>query len=90
MRSAVMYSSMHPSRHRSLVEAEDGEQVELGTVVFEVIRRVCDTIGVHSGDVLYCERRTPQAVVLRRDNGQCIEVDRVYAAFIEIHGCRAI
>lgn len=84
-----MYTTMQAPRHRSLVEAEDGEHVELGTVVFDIIRRVCDSMGVHSGDVVYCERRTPQTVIVRRANGQSIEVDRVYAAFIEIHGCHA-
>lgn len=80
---------MHAARPqpsiRSLADARDGDSVRVGDIVFDTIRRLCPALGLAAGDVVRCERRTPQAVVLRRRDGGCVEIDPFYAAFIEAH-----
>ena len=90
--SALTPGAAHAARSASIRSAHDRtvprkvtRPSRASTVMFETIRHLCDSIGVQSGDLLQCERRTPQVMVLRRPNGHYVEVDRVYAAFIEIH-----
>jgi hypothetical protein len=69
---------------RSLIDVTAGERVAVGAVLFEVVRNHCSAIGIQPGIVMDCEICTSRSVLLRRDDGVRVELDRVYAAFVEV------
>lgn len=69
---------------RSLVDVTVGERVAVGAVLFDIVRHHCSAIGIQPGVVMRCECCTPRSVLLRRDDGVRIELDRVFAAFVEV------
>ncbi|QJR37719.1 hypothetical protein [Gemmatimonas groenlandica] len=69
---------------RSLIDIHVGERVAVGAVLFDVVRDHCLSIGIQTGVVMRCECCTSRSVRLRRDDGMQIELDRVYAAFVEV------
>lgn len=83
------YAARAPTSQRSLADVRVGELVEVGDIVFESLRDLCPTLGVIRGATLRCLGRTPADVVLRRDDGQRIAVDRFYACFIGVRSAAA-
>ncbi|HEX6317148.1 MAG TPA: hypothetical protein VFZ73_19895 [Gemmatimonadaceae bacterium] len=73
------------TRISSLAEAARGDQLQVVEVLFDIVRRLCPTLGVQPGDVLQCEARTRRDIVLRLGNGTRITVDRFYASFVAVH-----
>ncbi len=71
-------------RARALADVKAGERVEVVDIVFETIRELCPTLGIHLGDVLHCQRRTARDMLLLRGDGGQVTVDRFYASFVEI------
>jgi hypothetical protein len=69
---------------RSLIDIHVGERVAVGAVLFEIVRDHCSSVGIQPGVVMRCECCTSRSVMLRRDDGMRIELDRVYAAFVEV------
>jgi hypothetical protein len=69
---------------RSLIDIHVGERVAVGAVLFDVVRHHCSSVGIQPGVVMRCECSTNRSVWLRRDDGIQIELDRVYAAFVEV------
>lgn len=69
---------------RSLIDITVGERVAVGEVLFEIVRSHCSSIGIEPGVVMRCECCTSRSLLLRRDDGIRIELDRVFAAFIEV------
>jgi hypothetical protein len=69
---------------RSLIDIHVGERVAVGAVLFEVVRDHCSSIGIRPGVVMLCECCTGRSVLLRRDDGIRVELDRVFAAFVEV------
>ncbi|WP_309673328.1 hypothetical protein [Gemmatimonas sp.] len=69
---------------RSLIDIHVGERVAVGAVLFDIVRDHCLSVGIHPGVVMRCERCTSRSVMLQRDDGMRIELDRVYAAFVEV------
>lgn len=70
---------------RPLADVANGEQFEVVEIVFDMVRQICPTLGLHPTDVLTCEGKTRRDLVLRTDNGKRIVVDRFYASFVAIH-----
>ena len=70
---------------RQLADVVRGEQVEVVEIVFDTVRQICPTLGLHPADILTCEGGTPRDLVLRTGNGKQIVVDRFYASFVAIH-----
>lgn len=73
-----------PESARSLIDIHVGERVAVGAVLFDVVRDHCSSVGIQPGVVMRCECSTNRSVWLRRDDGMQIELDRVYAAFVEV------
>ncbi len=71
-------------RVRALAEVKTGERVEVVDIVFDTIRELCPTLGIHLGDVFRCRERTSHAVLLMRGDGAQVEVDRFYASFVQV------
>ncbi len=69
---------------RSLIDIHVGERVAVGAVLFDIVRDHCSSVGIQPGVVMRCECCTSRSVRLRRDDGMRIELDRVYAAFVEV------
>lgn len=69
---------------RSLIDIHVGERVAVGAVLFDIVRDHCSSVGIQPGVVMRCECCTSRSVLLRRDDGMRIELDRVYAAFVEV------
>ncbi len=69
---------------RSLIDIHVGERVAVGAVLFEIVRDHCSSVGIQPGVVMRCECCTSRSVLLRRDDGMRIELDRLYAAFVEV------
>ena len=69
---------------RSLIDITVGERVAVGAVLFDVVRHHCSALGIQPGVVMRCECCTSRSVLLRREDGVRVEVDRVYAAFVEV------
>lgn len=69
---------------RSLIDIRVGERVAVGAVLFDVVRDHCLSVGIQTGVVMRCECCTSRSVLLQRDDGMHIELDRVYAAFVEV------
>jgi hypothetical protein len=53
-------------------------------IVFDTVRLLCPVIGLHPGDVVDCEERTPRSIALRRPDGTRVVIDPFYASFIAI------
>ncbi|WP_411280423.1 hypothetical protein [Gemmatimonas sp.] len=69
---------------RSLIDIQVGERVAVEVVLFEIVRDYCSSVGIRPGMVMRRECCTNRSVLLRRDDGLQIELDRVYAAFVEV------
>lgn len=69
---------------RSLIDIHVGERVAVGAVLFDIVRDHCSSVGIQPGVVMRCECCTSRSVLLRRDDGMRIELDRVFAAFVEV------
>lgn len=69
---------------RSLADAPIGEQVEVVSGLFDVVRQLCPALGIGAGDMLWCEGHTDRHVHFRRTDGRAVVIDRFYASFIEI------
>lgn len=69
---------------RSLIDIHVGERVAVGAVLFDIVRDHCSSVGIRPGVVMRCECCTTRSVLLQRDDGMRIELDRVYAAFVEV------
>jgi hypothetical protein len=69
---------------RSLADVTDGELVQVAGGLFDVVRRICPTVGIHPGDTVTCQGRTLRQVLLRRTDGRDVSIDRFYASFIEV------
>ena len=76
-------SRSHDELAHSLVEILEGEHVEIGAMIFDVIRQPCSTLGLTASMTVACERRTVRALVLRRPDGSRIDLDLAYVAFVE-------
>jgi hypothetical protein len=70
---------------RPLADVASGDQFEVLEIVFDTVRQMCPTLGLHPADILTCEGKTPRDLVLRTGNGKRIVVDRFYASFVAIH-----
>jgi hypothetical protein len=73
------------SDFRPLADVANGEQFEVLEIVFDTVRQMCPTLGLHPADILTCEEKTSRDLVLRTGNGKRIVVDRFYASFVAIH-----
>lgn len=74
----------HDTRVRALADVAGGEQVQVVEIVFDSVRLWCPMIGLHPGDILDCEERTPRSIALRRRDGTRVVIDPFYASFIAI------
>jgi hypothetical protein len=72
------------TRVRALADVAGGEQVQVVEIVFDSVRLWCPVIGLHPGDILDCEERTPRSIALRRRDGTRVVIDPFYASFIAI------
>ncbi len=79
-----MYATPRIDTARSLIDITVGERVAVGAVLFDTVRDHCSAIGIQPGVVMRCECCTSRSVLLQREDGMRIEVDRVYAAFVEV------
>lgn len=79
----LLATPMHESG-RSLIDITVGERVAVGAVLFDIVRNHCSSVGIQPGVVMRCECCTSRSVLLRREDGIQIELDRVYAAFVEV------
>jgi hypothetical protein len=68
-----------------LADVASGERFEVVEIVFDTVRQMCPTIGLHPADVLTCEGKTLRDLILRTGNGRRIVIDRFYASFVAIH-----
>lgn len=71
-------------RAKALAEVKAGERIEVVEIVFDTIRELCPTLGIHLGDVFRCRERTSRAVMLMRGDGAQVVVDRFYASFVQV------
>jgi hypothetical protein len=70
---------MHP-----LVDASNGEDVEVVEILFDSIRERCVAGGVSPGMAYRCVGLTPTHVLLRGTDGHDVKVDRFYACFVGV------
>jgi hypothetical protein len=81
----MILATPFPDATRSLIDITVGERVAVGEVLFDIVRDHCSSVGIQPGVVMRCECCTSRSVLLRRDDGMRIELDRVFAAFVEVH-----
>lgn len=80
----MMLATPNADSARSLIDITVGERVTVGAVLFEIVRNHCSSVGIRPGVVMLCECCTSRSVLLRRDDGIRVEIDRVFAAFVEV------
>ena len=81
----LMLATPRPDSSRSLIDITVGERVAVGAVLFEIVRTHCSSVGIQPGVVMRCQCCTSRSVLLQREDGMQIEIDRVFAAFVEVH-----
>ena len=81
----MMLATSLPDSSHSLIDITVGERVAVGAVLFEIVRNHYSSVGIQPGVVMRCECCTSRSVLLQREDGMQIELDRVFAAFVEVH-----
>jgi len=81
----LMLATTRHDSSRSLIDITVGERVTVGAVLFEIVRNHCSSVGIQPGVIMRCQCCTSRSVLLQREDGMQIEIDRVFAAFVEVH-----
>ena len=81
----LMLATPRQDSSHSLIDIALGERVTVGAVLFEIVRNHCSSVGIQPGVVMRCQCCTSRSVLLQREDGMQIEIDRVFAAFVEVH-----
>jgi hypothetical protein len=81
----LMLATPRHDSSRSLIDITVGERVAVGAVLFEIVRNHCSSVGIQPGVIMRCQCCTSRSVLLQREDGMQIEIDRVFAAFVEVH-----
>lgn len=68
---------------RSLADIDEGEQFEVGYILFDGVRALCEQQGLRRGDRVVCRDVSPTRLVLETERGQILALDRRWASFVE-------
>ena len=71
------------SRARSLASISQGETLEVGDILFDGVRALCETAGIRPGIRVRCCDASPSQLLLETEAGRVTSVERRWAAFVE-------
>lgn len=71
------------SRARSLASIAQGETLEVGDILFDGVRALCEMAGIRPGIRVRCCDASPSQLLLETEAGRVTRVERRWAAFIE-------
>lgn len=69
---------------RTLAEVAPMEQVRIERIVFDFVRSRCAESQLHDGTVVTCLAATRSQLLLHREDGRSIVLDRFLARFIQV------
>jgi hypothetical protein len=69
---------------RSLAATGAGEAVEIRRILFDTLRRMCDQLDVHEGDVVTCRAGSQTQLLLETQHGRRVALQRDWARFIQV------
>ena len=72
-----------PPCARSLASISQGETLEVGDILFDGVRALCETAGIRPGVRVRCCDASPSQLLLETEAGRVTSVERRWAAFIE-------
>ena len=72
-----------PSPARSLADIARGETLEVGDILFDGVRALCETAGIRPGIRVRCCDASPSQLLLETEAGRVTSVERRWAAFVE-------
>lgn len=68
---------------RSLASIARGETVEVGDILFDGVRALCETAGIRPGIRVRCRDASPTQLLLETEAGRVANLERRWAEFIE-------
>lgn len=68
---------------RSLASITRGEVVEVGDILFDGVRALCETVGIRRGTRVRCRDASPTQIVLETEAGRLANLERRWAEFVE-------
>jgi len=66
------------------MDVKIGDTVEVVDILFDRVRDLCSSSGIRAGQTLRCDRRTPFHLLLQREDGGTVKIDRFYACFVGV------
>ena len=68
----------------SLAFTAVGHPVRIGHIAFQSIADYCESLDIHPGDRVQCRASDVDNVLLRKESGSEVVVDRRLAMFVEV------
>ena len=72
-----------PPNARSLATISQGETLQVGDILFDGVRALCETAGIRPGVRVRCRESSPTLLQLETEAGRVTNLERRWAAFVE-------